>query len=231
MIVVVQNDPLVPLGSFEWYLNSRGTAYRTIRVYDGEMLHDPAGNDAVIVLGGAMGVHDEAKHPFLHSVKRFIADSVRNSIPFLGVCLGGQLLADTLGGVVSSGSCGERGTFPIALTESGVTDPLFSGMDNPFISFQWHHDSFGLPSSGVCLASSPVCPNQAFRCGNAYGLQFHPEVTEEILLLWCREISGDPGIPVSEADELLTDFKRFHKEYSASSRRLFMNFLTLAGIK
>lgn len=228
MLFVIQNDPEVPLGTYAEYLAELGVAFRVVSPYAGDALPEPAASDAVIILGGAMGVHDEAEHPFLAGVKEFIADTVARQVPLLGICLGGQLLAHVLGGTVTAGSpWGEKGTLPVILTDAGERDPLFAGIDHLFTTFQWHQDSFAIPPGAEHLASSPGCPNQAFRFGpNAYGTQFHPEVNRQIVENWS---SWTPETSARTA-ELLADFDAAASAYDAASRRLLENFLRIAGL-
>src|SRR6266508_1905717 len=175
MLTIIQNDPEVPLGAFAGYLAEAGVPFRLVPAYAGDHLPELNTVSAVIVLGGAMGVHDGHHYPFLAEVKAFIGESVRGGIPFLGICLGGQLLADVLGGVVTSNACGEKGTLTVRLSPEGKDDPLFAEVAEELVTFQWHNDCFALPNGAVALASSAVCPGQAFRFGtNAYGLQLHP---------------------------------------------------------
>jgi GMP synthase-like glutamine amidotransferase len=230
MLTVIQNDPDVPLGSYGHYLETFGVKSRMIRPYAAELIPAPGSCSAVIVLGGAMGVHDVEKYPFLSDVKSFISDCVNLKIPFLGICLGGQLLAEVLGATVSSGIHPERGVLPVNLTVQGFSDPIFSGISNPFISFQWHNDSFELPQGAIHLASSPACPFQAFRMGNAWGVQFHPEVNQVIVANWCRCIAENPPLSPEESDVLIGDFKVNNGEYSKASSRIVENFLRIDGI-
>jgi GMP synthase (glutamine-hydrolysing) len=227
MFVIVQNDPEVPAGSYGEGLREEGVPFSTVHAYAGESLPSVGKVSAAIVLGGSMGVHDVAKHPFLHEVKAFIGGCVCTRTPLLGICLGGQLLADVLGAKVDSCRHGEKGTLPVTLTPAGVTDPLFKGIDREFVTFQWHDDSFAIPAGALCLASSPACPNQAFRyVSNAYGTQFHPEVDRTIIDSWARW--SDKTAPV--VDEYLTAFDRTEDAYRLASRRLLINFLHIAGL-
>lgn len=224
MLVVIQNDPEVPLGAFADQLAEAGVPSRTVRPDGGEALPHAGEASAVIVLGGAMGVHDTDRYPFLAEVKGFIRECAAAGTPFLGICLGGQLLADALGGRVTSGACGEKGTMTVRLSPEGARDPLFAGMPEEFVTFQWHNDCFAPPGGAVLLASSPACPGQAFRCGaNVYGLQFHPEIDRQILQLWARGTGPD-------ADRLLADFVAREDAYRSASRLLLANFLRLARL-
>jgi GMP synthase-like glutamine amidotransferase len=127
MLAVIQNDPEVPLGTFADYLAAAGVFCTIIHPYRGEALPPVKDASAVIVLGGSMGVPDTDRHPFLIDLKAFVRDCVADTIPYLGICLGGQLLADALGGTVTTGACGEKGTLTVCLSPEGKGDPLVCG--------------------------------------------------------------------------------------------------------
>lgn len=228
MLHIIQNDPEVPAGTYGAHIEERGIPCHIVRPYAGEPLPPLNQVSAAIVLGGAMGVHDLAKHPFLADLKRFIRETVDQRTPFLGICLGGQLLADVLGArVTASSPCGEKGTLEVQLTEAGGHDPLFSGIAKSFITFQWHNDSFEIPDGGILLASSPACPNQAFRFGeNAYGIQFHPEVDRTIVGLWAKWADKT----ASNCERFIEEFDRALPAYADASRKILFNFLALAGL-
>ena len=227
MIAVVQNDLEVPPGTYAVYLEERGVPFRLLKPCAGDELPPAADFRAAIVLGGAMGVHDTAKYPFLDGVKRFTREAVAAHVPLLGICLGGQLLADVLGAPVTSGACGEKGSLTVSLTPEGARDPLFAGVCRTFATFQWHNDTFAIPRGGVLLASSPVCSAQAFRVGEtAYGLQFHPEVTAAIVDTWARWTPET----APEVDLFLAAFTGVAEAYRAASERILANFLEIAGI-
>jgi GMP synthase (glutamine-hydrolysing) len=229
MLLIIQNDPEVPAGNFNRTLTGLEIPCRTIHPYAGDTIPQTAEVSAAIVLGGAMGVHDTAKHPFLVEVRGFIGDCVRMGTPFLGICLGGQLLADMLGGRVTSLSpFAEKGTSTVILTGAGDRDPLFSGIPHEFVSFQWHNDSFEIPVGGTHLAFSTACPGQAFRFGpSAWGTQFHPEADRAIVDSWARWTDDT----AHRAGELLDDFVRSETAYLEVSRRLLCNFLRFSGFR
>lgn len=227
MLIVIQNDPEVPAGSYGEYLREHNIPFRVVSPFAGEKLPPVAELSAVVCLGGAMGVHDTAQYPFLLEVKGLIRECVRQEKPFLGICLGGQLLADVLGGEVGSNQNGEKGSLTVSLTPAGEEDPLFAGFAQNFSTFQWHNDSFAIPPGWVRLAESAACPNQAFRYGaNAYGTQFHPEVDRAIVESWARS-TGETAPFVAA---FLTDFDQVKIDYTPASRRLLANFLRLARL-
>ena len=228
MLLIIQNDPEVPPGNFNQTINELNIPCRIVHPYSGEALPPGREISAAIVLGGAMGVHDTVKFPFLVAVKAFIRECIQKNTPFLGVCLGGQLLADILGGRVTAKSqYGEKGFLPVFLTDAGEKDPLFAGIPHDFISFQWHNDSFEIPTGGTLLASSPACPGQTFRFGPcAWGTQFHPEADRSIVDCWARWT--DETAP--QADQLLSAFISTEQPYREISRRLLVNFLRSAHL-
>ena len=142
----------------------------------GEMA-DKAG---LIVMGGPMGVYEQAQYPFLRDEMLLIESALKLGRPVLGVCLGSQLLAAVLGAEVRKGERKELGWHAVTLSASAAQDALFAGVRPEFWPFHWHGDVFSLPNAAAGLASSRQTPCQAFRYGkSAYGILFHLEVTRE----------------------------------------------------
>jgi GMP synthase-like glutamine amidotransferase len=140
----------------------------------------------VILMGGPMSANDDL--PYIRQELRFIAQAVAYRKAVLGICLGAQLLAKALGASVYRNPVKEIGWFPINFTEIGAEDPLFHGLNREETVFQWHGETFDLPSEARLLATSGLCRNQAFRIADrAYGLQFHLETTPEMISGWLRE--------------------------------------------
>ena len=221
MLHVIQNDSDVPPGIIVDYFT---IPYVVHHPYRGEKLPEPEQISALIVLGGAMGANDDARYPFLIDLKGLIHAVVAARIPYLGICLGGQLLASALGAEVISHRWEECGTLNVSLTEAGAADQLFDGISAEFSTFQWHHDSFDIPHGGVVLATSQACPHQAFRIGeSAWGLQFHPEVSEQIIRDW----SSWDRSTLEKVEEYVAEFSRSDVSYRAVSQRLIVNFLRI----
>ncbi len=219
MLHIIQNDPEVPPGNIVEHLT---VPYIVHHPYNGDTLPAAAEIAALIVLGGAMGSNDDLKHPFLTDLKALIRDVVAAEVPYFGICLGGQLLASALGAAVVSHRWEELGTMGVFLSQEGRADHLFGGIPAEFTTFQWHHDSFDIPAGGIVLASSEVCPHQAFRVGRcAWGVQFHPEVTEAIIRAWC---AWDDET-LRKTEELVTAFKSESDSYLFTARQLVINFL------
>ena len=179
-----------------------------------------------------MGADDDADHPWLGDEKQLVREVVEAGRPFLGVCLGVQLLASAMGGRVHSMDAPELGLLPVELTPEGRGHPLFEGVDDPFPSLQWHGDTFDLPEGSVRLASSPAA-NQAFQVGErGFGIQFHLEVTPEMAREWAevpeyRAYLAEALNP-ERADAFLAELETRAEELHPTARRLFGNWLKLA---
>jgi GMP synthase-like glutamine amidotransferase len=181
--LVLQHIACEPPGVYEDVLDERGARIVRVEVDAGEPL--PAGRfDAIVAMGGPMSANDEAELPWLRAEKALIAEAVRAGTPFWGVCLGVQLLAASLGARVYTGAEPEVGVLPVELTDEALADPVFAGLPRSLPALQWHGDTFELPKGAVRLAGSAAYPNQAFRYRNAYGLQFHLEVSTPMALEW-----------------------------------------------
>ena len=183
-VLVLQHIACEPPGVYEDVLLERGATIERVELDEGERLPERRDFDAVIAMGGPMSVNDEADHPWLADEKRFIAESVGSGTPFWGVCLGVQLLAASLGARVYAGPEPEVGLLPVEITPAGRDDPVFADAPDGLVTLQWHGDTFELPDGAVRLASSPAYENQAFRVRNAYGVQFHLEVTPAMAREW-----------------------------------------------
>ena len=183
------------------------------------------GLDAVVSLGGPMNVYEEAAFPFLKDEDVFLKKVLEAGLPFLGICLGAQLLAKASGGKVVRSPQEEIGWFDIDLTSEGVKDPLFKGLDARIEVYQWHGDMAVVPEGGVHLARSGQCPMQAFRVGqNAYGLQFHAEITAKSIDAWSMDYAPEKQ---DERQAMLARYKVVEKDFMRRGEILCVNFLNV----
>ena len=155
-------------------------AARVVRTFAGDEV--PREADAIVVMGGGMGVYEQDRLPHLRDEIRLLRKCVDAGRPVLGVCLGSQLLAAALGGKVAKTGRKEIGFYRVRLTPEALDDALFGGAPGSFVAFHWHGDAFTLPPGAVPLASTTLTPLQAFRFGpRAWGVQFHLETDEDVL--------------------------------------------------
>jgi GMP synthase (glutamine-hydrolysing) len=227
--LVLQHISCEPPGVYEDVLRERGAAIHRVELDEGDRLPERREFDAIIAMGGPMSVNDDEALPWLADEKTFISEAVRTGKPYWGVCLGVQLLAASLGARVHPGNEPEVGLLPVDLTDEALSDPLFASLPRSLITLQWHSDTFDLPVGAVRLASSPTYPNQAFRFANAYGVQFHLEVSNEMAREWAAvpeyAASLERVLGPGTAEELVRRVELRSVEMLANGRALFERWL------
>lgn len=182
-IHVFMHVPFEGLGCIEQWISKNNQTVSYTRFYEGYTLPNVDNIDWLIVMGGPMGVYDEAQHPWLIEEKEFIRKFIQKGKIVIGICLGSQLIAEVLGARVYPNKQKEIGWFDVKLTEIAANLPVFSGLEKEFPVFHWHGDTYDLPTGSTHLLSSQVCLHQAFLFNNkVLGLQFHLEVTQQTLL-------------------------------------------------
>ncbi len=170
---------------------------------------------AVLVFGGAMHADQDRHHPWLREENMFLQRLLDLQTPVLGICLGAQLLAKAAHASVYPAEEFEIGWYPVELTEAAAKDPLLGRLPQRFDAFQWHYYAHGVPAGAVELARSRVC-TQAFRLGeNAWGVQFHPEVTLAQVQSWVdekEEVPVDDGALMAETRERIGTWNDLGRE-------------------
>ena len=194
-VLCVTHGPTVPGGVFDEAVATAGHALERWLAPDGGPPDEPARFDAVMVFGGSQHPDQDDRFAWLAREEEFLQGVLAEKIPVFGVCLGAQMLARAAGARVGPASAPEIGWLDVALTPDGADDPVLGVLPPQATLFQWHHYTFDVPPGGVELARSPVCP-QAFRLDSpAWGIQFHAEVTLEMLTAWSEEDPDDLPMP------------------------------------
>ncbi len=154
-------------------------------------------------MGGPMSVHDDL--PWIEPALALVRDAVRKDVPTLGHCLGGQLMAQALGGEVTRVRVKEIGWGEVQVADNGVARAWFGDVVS-FESFHWHGETFSIPPGATRVLGNEHCANQAFAVGKHLGMQCHVEMTEELVEEWCRAGAGEirrsaasPGVQKPEA--------------------------------
>lgn len=227
-VLIIKNISTEGPGTIEDYLIEQGIKYIVLEFAGcGAVteLPDVRPYTHLVIMGGPMAVYESDGLPFLHLETAMIRVFIKTGRPVLGICLGAQIIAQALRADVYKGAVQETGWDKVEITEEGMRDPAFSALavdNNPYADiFQWHGDTFDLPGKAVRLASSAHYQNQAFRYGNnVYGLQFHIEVTPEIIEEWFRK---EGGIDVGN---MLDTARRIYPEYKKRAFRFYNNFFS-----
>jgi GMP synthase (glutamine-hydrolysing) len=187
----IEHVPFETPGHIADWVVERGHSFATTRVYHHEPFPALETFDALVVMGGPMGVHDGARYAWLTEEKRFIEASLQGEKRVLGVCLGSQLVADVLGARVYKNRFQEIGWFPVHGTEAGRAQ---WGLPLHLNAFHWHGDAFDLPTDAVQLAKSAACEQQMFALGTkVLGMLFHAEVTRAGIEDFVRHGSAELG--------------------------------------
>jgi len=219
-VIIIMHDESEGPGTIEDFLAARKAQLHFVRLYAGENLPNIQNKfDGVISMGGPMNVYEDEKYPFLREEAIFLKQAIDQGIPTLGICLGAQLIARACGAKVNKAQQKEIGWSDITFTEAGQNDPLFWGLPPTIPVFQWHEDTFEIPEGGQLLATSIACTNQAFRYGNAYGLQFHIEVTPKMIADW---FSSSP-----EGKRVLQQMEKIEVEFIRQALIIYHNFFKL----
>lgn len=221
-------------GAFRALWRSDGIAWHVVELDQGDAVPPFEGFDALIVMGGPMDVWQEDAHPWLTAekaaIRRWVMDLGR---PYLGICLGHQLLAEAIGGSVGPGGSSEVGFGRVEITEAGRRDPIFAGFADHMDVFQWHSaEVTSLPGDAEVLASNEACAVQAFRYRtHAYGLQYHVELTDQTVPEWggiaeyaasLAKTFGPGG-----AKRLETEVTARLPEFETTAARLHTNLTTI----
>jgi GMP synthase (glutamine-hydrolysing) len=185
-LLVFQHSAREPLGLLDPMLRQHGFRIRYLNFSrQPDVAVDVSRYNGLIVLGGPMNVDQADRFPHLTTEIAAIQEALRREIPVLGICLGAQLLAAALGANVRPHSVREIGWYRLHPTAAAEQDRLCRHFDGGQHVFQWHAYTFDLPPGAVHLASTPTCPNQAFRYGDrAYGFQFHLEADQTLIHRW-----------------------------------------------
>ncbi|GAB5047387.1 type 1 glutamine amidotransferase [Thermodesulfovibrio sp. TK110] len=226
MIAIIKNIKSEGPGSIENYLIENSIPYKIFEAEEGQLPSTLEDFTGLIVMGGPMGVYEMDIYPHLKVVSRLIREAINRNLKVLGICLGAQLIAHTLGARVYKGHGEEIGWHDIELTADGLRDPLMIALAKhpsvgdvwrKFKVFHWHGDTFNLPVGAVHLAKSFLYENQAFKYReNVYALQFHIEVTRQLLEEWFEDH------PLRE--KILNEAEKINTEYFQRARNFYKAF-------
>lgn len=232
-LLVFQHIACEHPGQLREYLTRDAVDWDAVELDEGEPIPPLDDYDALWVMGGPMDVWDTAEHPWLVAEKEAIRHWVTElKRPYLGLCLGHQLLADALGGSCSKLSPPEIGVLDIQLTQAGIADPIFKDMPATQKALQWHSVQVETPpTDAIILATSAVCPNQAMRVGtNAWSMQYHVEVEPDTVDTWSKvpayRAALEATLGAQALPQMLSTASANLPGFAANSELLYRNFMT-----
>jgi GMP synthase (glutamine-hydrolysing) len=226
-VLVVQHeadDPIHLMGTW-----MPAVELTTCHAYDGEPVPTATdGYDGLVVMGGAMGAHDDQKAPWLPAVRELIRAAAEDGTPTLGICLGHQLCAVALGGEVVANPNGRQlGLIDVGFRVEAVEDPLLGAVVGPRRAMHWNDDVVvRLPDRAQQLATAPTGEVQAVRYADrVWGVQWHPEVDDLVVAAWAK----DGGLVQPERERLVDDLVRARRELADAWRPLAERFAGLVA--
>ena len=209
--LIVQHEEPTPPGLVSEWLDQRAAVVDILRIDLDDRVPDPRDYQLIVSLGSEFAAFDDSI-PFIRREAELLRQAAAADVPVLGLCFGGQLMARALGGQSFRAGRSEIGWLPVR-----TNDPELIAQ-GPW--FQWHFDTFTLPPGARLLAETDVGP-QAYVIGRSLGLQFHPEVTPEIMDAWVQSYRHELDADGVDPDALLEETRR----RAPVSRRLALRLL------
>lgn len=210
-VLILKNMTNEGPGTIETFLKEKAMPYRVIDLYAGEAVPDTAQFNTLVMLGGPMCANEKDRYPFIALEEELARSFEAEGKKVLGICLGAQIMANAFGGRVYKGEQKEAGWKDIELAEDGMRDqymrslaihPAAGDFWKRFRVFHWHGDTFDIPKHAVRLCGSDMYPNQAFRYrSSAYALQFHIEVTKDMIKNWMAAENMDYEIYKNDTEK------------------------------
>lgn len=225
-VLLIGHDPSETFGVALTALAATGVPVEEQRAGTDDALPTIQEISGLIMFGGAMNVDMTDAHPYLAEERRFVREVVANGIPFLGICLGAQMLARAHDGRVFPAGIREFGFNPLRPTPEATDDLLLSAFTDGDMVFHWHEDTFQLPNGSVLLARGDDVPMQAFRIGeHAWGLQFHIEVDRPEVDLWLKS-AGAHGVRSwgKTTEQVVEELDLYLAAQEGKAREVFRRF-------
>jgi GMP synthase-like glutamine amidotransferase len=206
-VAIFRYSPTEGSGYLATFLNEHAIPWVLFRIDEGEAVpFDVREYSGLVFMGGTMSVNDE--QPWIPLMLALIRDAYAKDIPMLGHCLGGQLMAKALGGVVTKNPVKELGWVKTVVEDNATAREWFGDI-RAFDSFHWHGETFSLPQDAVHLLSSAYCANQAFAIGKHLALQCHVEMTEHMIREWCEvgaaELAANASSPSVQSAQTMQE--------------------------
>jgi GMP synthase (glutamine-hydrolysing) len=230
--------PLILIGHAEWEnfgvapaaLHDAGVPFVEHLAHTGADLPDLTEISGIVLYGGEMNVDMSDRYPFLSDERIYVRKAIDAGVPYLGICLGAQMLARALDHPVHPAGVREFGFNALRPTALAAGDELLSVFEDGDMVFHWHEDTFRLPEGATLLGTGDEVPLQAFRYGSsAWGMQFHFEVDRGEVELWL-ETAGEDVVRAwgKTTEQVLDETDRHIEAHEARGREMFRRFANVA---
>jgi GMP synthase-like glutamine amidotransferase len=225
----IQNESTDPAVPFVEALEAEGFEVETLHPYAGDPLPENLdGVEAIVAGGGLVDVHQAGEHPWLAHEIQLVREALVRDVPYMGLCLGAQVLTDASGGTVYRSQPHEVGWHEVELADAAADDALFDGLPGTFAAMQWHYYACRAGDGAVELARNAAAL-QAFRVGgSAWGTQFHIEVTRPVLLTWFEMGKDDLVANGYPGDSFLASMDEHLDQHEQIGRTLAERFAGVA---
>ncbi|MEQ1662812.1 MAG: type 1 glutamine amidotransferase [Thiobacillus sp.] len=228
-VLIIRHAATEDAGYFSTFLDRAGIPWKQIAIDANDLL--PAKlNDisGLCLMGGSMSVNDD--FPWITHELDLIRQAVDADVPVIGHCLGGQLLAKALGGVVTRNPVKEIGWADVQITDTSAARPWLGNTIEPMLAFHWHGETFSLPPGATRLLQSVHCANQAFIVSDRHlGMQCHVEMTPELVRSWCLhgadEIAASDSPAVQTPEDIQTDLKNRTDALHALADKIYSRWI------
>jgi GMP synthase-like glutamine amidotransferase len=213
--LVIEHEPDVPAALVDEWLSDRGFIPDLYRIATDSLDRDPRGYDLIVTLGSVVGAYDDTV-AWVGREQRLLREAFDADVPMLGICFGSQSLARALGGRAMRADRTEIGWIEIDSFDPSLVPA------GPWL--QWHQDTFIAPPGATVLARSPAGP-QAFTTRRSLGVQFHPEVTAELVAAWAAAARDELERAGVDPDRLAAQARAYDLDNRARALALFDMFL------
>jgi GMP synthase-like glutamine amidotransferase len=226
-VAIFRHLPIEGPGYFATFLDNNHIPWRLIKIDAGEELPNSIDEfSGLVFMGGSMSVIDDL--PWIKSSLSLIRQAVTEDMPVLGHCLGGQLMAKALGGIIQANPVKEMGWGKVTVPDHPIARDWFGDL-TIFNAFHWHGEAFSLPQDATCILSSQYCENQAFALGMHLGMQCHVEMTERLVRDWCsvaaEELASLNEASVQSIDEIEKNLPERIAALNSVADRLYQKWI------
>jgi GMP synthase-like glutamine amidotransferase len=226
-IAIIRFSPTEGPGHLATFLDQAGLAWTLVRIDAGDALPAAGSFSGLAMMGGPMSVNDPL--PWIPPLLALIRENAAAEVPMIGHCLGGQLIAQALGGSVTDNACMEMGWHAVEVVDSPLARDWF-GDAGAFTPFQWHYQTFSIPPGATRVLRNDYCENQAYVLGPHIGFQCHIEMTAEMVREWCRDAAEElrdmaPTPSIQPVAAILMDLDRRIAALNAAAEGIYGRWL------